>query len=883
MLPRLLITLLLLITVVTIILMVIKNRKQNNTNNVKKSSQKFGLSSSIGSTDFANDKEAKKMTLPLVLKNTIMSLKPLKPSPLDRTNYIFYGISVTPMGNGEIPIENIITDTTNDLVMFLAQDESITKAVSYTGSTGIIKDIRSYYGRSSTWNITPVGPNDSSYGYNVKIKGDTNRISEDIVKSIYALHMLKFGPYPIDASDYIFYGPYVSPMGNGEIPLSKIVTDINNDLVIFAAQDGGIVKAVVYTGSTGIIKDTRWYNGDISSINTPQQPAWNILPVGPNDSSYGYNVRIKSNANKITSELVKYIYSKAGYNNISFYPSIIREGLFYIKTKGTNQYIYKNSSGVLEIRDEPVNFNDFSSKYQSGILENGTEQPMPFFLKFKEKDELNKEYTFYAKSFLGDIGNENSFKNIGTKPFYQAGYKLTARFDRGCYPGHEGGFTGTIEPGEKFKNLYSDAVNSSPTPGFWSDTVDWYSMPPGLKGTAWWDNFSGNVNYLATNTQSSSNLCPGGGSIPRDRWDTIKIEYDQPDIPCLSIIDSESDDSSCEFKFVYDENGNLHVEKYGKYLSMWYSRFPVFNDNYNQRAFIELVPVLNTKIEDGNLAERYYKASMEFLKKDDGKTALANFCGSYDTFNDGTKKIYPTTDDLPPSDIIEKAFSSICDCNMDKAYYSKLLCPDIMIQTQYGLDPSEPTFKQYANQIRGTIKCEEPNCRFNKCYNWYEQPPPEGGSIRSLFIDAPGTDYTPSRECGGTICITNQKVLLEQGATLQNSPVIFDNITSCGGEEYKPTTEELGDLIIDNKVLKKQVRCKVKDKVVNNTAKGCNPNGFIKYLDFTTSKIVSNTVNSQTGERVIKISGVISDKENITPEELKMQIDFIKSNISTSS
>ena len=764
---RLLFTLLLLI-VVTIIIIVIINRNKNSSSNTRALSQKFGLSSSTGSKTFADNKEAIKMTLPLILKNTIISLKPL----------------------------------------------------------GVITDII----------INPLDITNKS----------------------------------LNPSDYVMYGNFINN-NTATIPVTSILyyNDVsppqNQRFIYFITQDDNYHKMVEY--------DT--YNKKITA-NYYKSASLNIK-----DADW-------INANSTTNYKVKKI------NNIdNYYPSVIREGLFYINLKGTNKYIYKNEVGGLELRDGPHDLYKFSNVYQSGILNNSDEQLMPFFLKFKEKDEIKKEYTFYVKSFLGDIGNEKSFKNIGIKPFYQAGYNnLTAKFQYGCEENsEERGFEARIDKDKREKILYSEWAVKEYGIGRGSDfndnEISWYSMPVALKGTAYSSGFNDSeyINNLAPNSSHSSYDCGGGEFLEDDAVTTIKLEYENPDIPCLSIMDSTSDDSSCEFKFVYDKNGNLHLEKDSKYLHFWYGKFAVFNDNYVQRPFFELVPVLHTEIDstaDGNLAERYYKASMEFLKKDDGKTALANFCGSQDTFNDGTKKIYPTSDDLPPTDIIEKAFSSICDCNMDKAYYSKLLCPDIMIQTQYGLDPSEPTFKQYANQIRGTIKCEEPNCRFNKCYNWYEQPPPEGGSIRSLFIDAPGTDYTPSRECGGTICITNQKVLLEQGATLQNSPVIFDNITSCGGEEYKPTTEELGDLIIDNKVLKKQVRCKVKDKVVNNTAKGCNPNGFIKYLDFTTSKIVSNTVNTQTGERVIKINGVISDKD-LTPEELKMQIDFIKSNIPTSS
>ena len=555
-----------------------------------------------------------------------------------------------------------------------------------------------------------------------------------------------------------------------------------------------------------------------------------------------------------------------------YYPSIIREGLFYIKSG--NSFIWKNSFGGLELRDTPPVINDFSTKYQSGILENGAEQPVPFFLKFKEKDENKREYTFYVKSFLGDIGNENSFKNIGIKPFWQAGYNnLTAKFDYGCNEGSdEGGFTMSIPVNQKNLGYTSYPDNKN----FVKHEISWYRMPPAIKGVGYWGYGSPYTDGLSPNTTKW--LC---GQHENDRWGDMVIEYEQPERPSLAITDMTIDDSSCEFNFIYDENGKLHLKKDNKYLHFWYFKFPTLVDTYNDSHSIELVPVLNSG--DGNLAERYYKASMKFLDSPDGKPALINFCDyNGDTFKDGTKKIYDNPDHTPSTDIVERAFGSICDCNMSRSFYVSRLCPEELIIRRYGLNPNSPTYEQDLKNIRDTLRCVYPNCSAAKCVKWGTLT--SRGEISDKdFIDA----KRDKREggCGSTtLCITNQNLNLGEGAVLEGNVLNFATTTECGGtgSGNSLTTEESGNFIVsdDGKSLKKNVICKINNNVVT-PADNPECKSDITYMKFEGSacKIITD---SQTGKKII-VKNISSQKtDNINWDDIKVnQLDFIKTNINS--
>jgi hypothetical protein len=855
----------LVIAIVATILLFVKKRRSKSS---KLTSSRFGLSSGAGSKTFDtsnSDAEGKKMTIPLVMKNTIMSLSKLKKIPSrDPTKFIMYGSAISSDGlnNPGIPVKQIMVDKPNDLVIFITQDGQYVKAVAYTGSTGEVKDNRYYTGNISAlgspqqpqWNYGTIGT------YNVRLDSVT-----------------------YNNGYYFFYGPAVTASGNGTILVLRIIIDKINDLVVFAAQDGSTVKAVAYTGSTGIIRDNRSYTGNISTIYTPTQPAWNL-----GTTTIGYNVRKVIESDRLSADAVKNIFSgevkdmiKSMYteyvNSANYYPSIIREGLFYIRLKGTNKYIWKNYFGGLEIKDSPPDFDKFSSRYISGTVNTNEDLPMPFFLKFKEKDESKREYTFYLKSFLGNIEDINYFKNIGQKPFWQAGYNnLMAKFDYGCREDSgEGGFLMSIPLGEK--QLYYDVESNM----FRNDAISWYSIPAGIKGTAWWgskkSSWSDGLDPLTT-----VGLCDQNRN---DRWSSLLIEYEYPDRPCLALSDATTDDSPYEYKFIYDENNNLYVKQGDKYLHFWYYKFPGFVDGYDNRHIIELVPVLPADDEDDTskpkLTRRYYNASLDFLKKN--SSLINNFCGTTLTFPDGISKIYQHTSGNLPTNPVEKAFDAVCACKMDASYYFSKLCPDSDIKNTYGLDPANPNDQNNIAAIRDNLKCGIPNCRFSNCRDWYSKRTEAQHDFLQYKLES---NYNVTEGCGsGVICINKQDFNIGAGAQVNNSILSADNLQSCGdaSKDLLPRTVEEGDVITEGKILKRKAKCIVgkgddQKELTNITSatRGCYPSGFVTYFDFNNASILENSV-SQSGEKVIKIK--VSGDKNLTSQDLMNNIEFIKTNV----
>ena len=558
----------------------------------------------------------------------------------------------------------------------------------------------------------------------------------------------------ISANDFEMFGGPVGPQGNGVVPIQEI-RFIGNDIA-FVTQDGNHTKAVFYNLATGVKQPGRYYEG---SINNPN-PTWITGSVD------GYNVRTKSG--RVLFEVALNMLKQ-------FYPNVIREGLFYIKSNG--KYIFKNSTGGLELKNGVADSNTFSNTYQSCTTKIQEEQPMVFYLKLKEKDDLKREYTFYVKNFIGDIASDSAFKNIGIKPFWQAGYNnLEAKFAYGCWEGHEGGFNANILAGQKERNLYSNWAGRHDRSGrnnFPDDAISWYFMPFGLKGNAWWDYFSGNVNVMKTGTTFPADECGKGrfNVVGNDEWSTIKIEYEEPDRSSLSILDSTTDDSSCEFKIKLDNNNKWYIEKDGKYLHFWGWQFPSFVDGFNNRHSIELVPVLSK-----DMALNYIKASVKVLQEISSTEArrnkLAQFCGSDIKFPDGTLKIDVGSAENFSSDEVIKAFERICACNMQESFYKEKICSDQFIKESYGVENSpDGTFY---DAIRSNLKCTIPNCTFEKCRKVYDLTGAEESKMRLLYGDAPNkTD-----KCGSsTMCFVNQTINV--GGSI-NSKVNMSASQQCG-------------------------------------------------------------------------------------------------------
>jgi hypothetical protein len=190
-----------------------------------------------------------------------------------------------------------------------------------------------------------------------------------------------------------------------------------------------------------------------------------------------------------------------------------------------------------------------------------------------------------------------------------------------------------------------------------------------------------------------------------------------------------------------------------------------------------LVPVLNKEI-----AYDYLIASIDFIddKNISSRQTYLNtvkdniaepFCGTKIKFKDGTSKLDVGVPDRMSDNIVTRAFERICACNMDTkptGYYTNSLCSDKFIKDNYGIDNS-PDGSKY-NMIRSNLKCNLPNCTYQKCNKVYEEPK----QLSILYTDNPFT------ECGAdTICIINQK--FDNFGTIIGGTINIEADSKCAG------------------------------------------------------------------------------------------------------
>lgn len=299
----------------------------------------------------------------------------------------------------------------------------------------------------------------------------------------------------------------------------------------------------------------------------------------------------------------------------------------------------------------------------------------------------------------------------------------------------------------------------------------------------------------------------------------------------------------------------------------------------------ELIPVLTP-----DLAARYLKATYKYINENNkADIVLKNgFCGRDITLPDGTRKLY--NDDIArdsshrPIDPIQKAFESLCACNMNEDFYVNLLCNDDIIK-QFGIDPSNPDNKTLIQSIRGTMRCSYPTCSYTLCKNLLGKGPTE------YAYDYMCNGVSNCNDCGSsTVCISNQNINIANGATLENSTITAEAKISCGVDKYSPKLVDEGTYKwlddTKNKIYIPQ-NCYIEttsvDKTIKRPATNCkSPEGYdvTDYkriiMDLTNGSGGPKQFNSSTGNSTITISNVNKIDSNVVVDNNIQQLFYEK-------
>jgi hypothetical protein len=316
-----------------------------------------------------------------------------------------------------------------------------------------------------------------------------------------------------------------------------------------------------------------------------------------------------------------------------------------------------------------------------------------------------------------------------------------------------------------------------------------------------------------------------------------------------------TDNNSCRFRVELDERNRMfirHVET-GLYLSS-YAPYLVSKDvalNMDH-AVVKLHPVL-TDVR----AQFFYKASVSFFNQDMGKPFLRSFC-DYDNplsnkFPDGTLKMGTGTK-LSANRILN-AFERICACNMDSNFYKELFCPDKFFKDTYGI-----TDAGQINLLRGTLKCDIPNCVYPLCQDIFTQP----------TLDSVKNAKSMSKDCGAAaVCFASvtvnntgtinrgltANITQNCGASMSNDSVIIepkgtymwqDQTKNVIIQDYKCT---MANTTPPKELEKSNFLCTQK---LNNNVDERNK---IILFDFTRSRITQNIDNQRLIYTINDVSG----------------------------
>ena len=205
-------------------------------------------------------------------------------------------------------------------------------------------------------------------------------------------------------------GPNIGPNGNAVMPVELVKPYKSLGKLWFVVRDGQYSKVAEYRGSDGTLEASRNLLDEIHFINLSTTPDF-VINTSDNQFSY----RLQNHPNE---ELFKQTF--IDYN--TFYPTFIREGLFYIRMAGTNLYIGgninkdSNLSSLKFVQRDDINVdrNEFQKNSFTDFTDNNTNNlnnaALPILLELANKNDTAKEFTFTMKDSRGFL---NNMKNIG--------------------------------------------------------------------------------------------------------------------------------------------------------------------------------------------------------------------------------------------------------------------------------------------------------------------------------------------------------------------------------------------------------------------------------------------------------------------------------------
>jgi hypothetical protein len=787
------------LTVIAGIIVAINYNKSQQKEETSKKNNVKGLLAGLGTRDtdsiFGGDTlgvtEAIKMTLPLSLKNTIMSfenLEYLTPLPVASPNTAINPFMNRGVNNNKLNIPK------------LKYPQNIREGVFYiqVGNRVITRT-----GDDNKFSDLPFNTGDLTL-YQKKFDLDTKSATTNLNQEMYMPFMFKY-----------------APRGKVKIEdsVKNVIIDTENDFVQDFNPPVNIqnIKINVAEGCTILITTT----GGISSINGPvvdrTLTLQNVSKIEVQTPGY-YDFFLKNFVGPVQGAIANDINTGGNFNNI-----IIGDQEFKARTStlGVNTFppnkifylihgidgsMLRPDQGGLVYADQWTTWGDANSnvkRNEINFIPTG-DKDNSYYIKFVSNGGLFNAKDDNWVDWNGKIGSNSAKWWIGWSGSWQnngIGSYLIRSVSNGNYltwSGQTNGSWVTLTKDGSWLGIYDETTigNNGWTAYLYKHT----SLQGDGKYERDWNDYIPDTGTLIQYARNNGFQRSGYGVDDRNRkywhlnknsgsggnWNNhalLQANKKTPQEPkhtlrTLKIDTKISDDNSCRFRVELDERNRMfikHVET-GLYLSSYtpylVSKDVAFNMDH---AVVTLHPVLTT-----TRARDFFTAAMNYMNNDNTtKKTFCNYGGIYSTkFPDGTLKVAAAIKDgdkslfdkLTP---VEAAFSKICACNLDSLLYQQQFCSDKYLREMFG---SELTDSQIRS-LRDTLKCESPNCVYNLCQDAYKL----GGNN---FVK--GNADTPSEKCGAsTICFNSINVTV--GGNI-NAPINATSKQSCGNEFLSKVT-----------------------------------------------------------------------------------------------
>lgn len=809
----------------------------NSKKKVKQEELLSGLGSSYSSNIFQDKNEATKMCLPISLKNTIMSLSDLEYLPEPKS---FSNTSINPYMN---------RDTLNyELNKKLKYPQNIREGLFYIQVGSKVLSRRT---DGSMYMDTDSSPN----------KFDLQRKIFDIET--------KSATTPIDKEIFM-------PVMFKYAPREKVILRDENDNIVFQTEKDidleltnvKVKKIIVPTGCSISLTSNNIILNYIASnqpyiLNQPIQVT-NVMVVTPNS----FDFFLKNFVGNVDGDI-------EGGNITNIVPvdkkfeGIVfpQNEIFYLihGNDGTMLHPQESGEGTGLVRADQ--WTTWETTWRSvkrnevKFIPTGDKNDS-YYIQFVINNRLFNAKDDNVVDFNGNFGSDRAKWLIEFSGEWQSGG------------------VGAYRIKSVLKNLYitwSNQVGASwvtlTSGGSWigiynKNNFGWGGYLFGLTSLQEGDNWDDYIPVGGTLVQyaRSNNFQHSGYGVDSDNkkyWNRdseagsggnwtnhalLQARKHKPVIPSflLKTIGTNNeitDDESCRFTVELNDRNQILIrhKQSGLYLSSYAPYLVPKNFALNlDHASCKLVPVLTRE-----RANFFFQASMKYLR--DNRTFIPLFCNYggvlSNKFPDGTLKI-GTGENLSENQVTA-AFEKICACNMDYQFYQNLFCSDELIKETFGV-----TDTNQIKTIRGTLKCEIPNCIYPLCQKVYELG--EENAVR-------GIRSAPSQDCGAsTVCFS--QVTVNNNGTLNNVNLNFKNNQSCGNSIASNITKTYKDPFMWKDPTKKDViikdyTCKAGDKDIDKSSSFCVPDPF---YDFTKSTQSTSIADKKLVLTISNVSGSFS-------------------------